>query len=230
MRIKDVVSNLALAIAAISALTMAGLAVRDELRPRGSVAGSLARTDPVPFDRWNDVVAQGRRVGPAGAPVTIVEFGDFECPACSGFQELTLKPIMKAHKGEVALIYHHLPLPFHRFAYPAARAAECAGAQDRFQAYHELLFERHDSLGLKSFHDFAKSAGVPDLEAFDRCNSVQSKVATVEADIALAHKVGFRATPTVLINGALWPIAPDSGALEREITKIISKANVKGSR
>ncbi|HEU4990430.1 MAG TPA: thioredoxin domain-containing protein [Gemmatimonadaceae bacterium] len=161
---------------------------------------------------WRALVASGHRFGPPRAPLTIVEFGDFECPVCGTFEN-TLRRVEKANPNQIAVIFHHWPLAYHRLAYPAAKAAECAAQQGKFQAYHDLLYEHQDSLGLISFDAFAGRAEVPDLATFKACNDDSRPVKRIDADIAAALQVGGQGTPTVIVNGVRLASIPDSAAL-----------------
>jgi len=105
--------------------------------------------------------------------------------------------------GMIALVYRHWPLSRHRFAYQAARAAECAAEQGRFEAFHDVVYAQQDSLGLKVFGEMAAEAGVPDLGLFEVCTSSTDPVPSIEADIAKVIELGGIGTPTLLMNGLL---------------------------
>jgi len=142
----DRVVNLTLTAAV---LIVVAVLVRRELRP----AKSVAARQPAPryLERWRDALPGGRLLmGSPAAPVLLVEFGDFECPFCRRLAPV-LEAAEQAHQGKVGVIYVHYPLESHRFARPAARAAECAALQSRFRQFHDALFHKQDSLGLKSW-------------------------------------------------------------------------------
>ena len=170
---------------------------------------------------WRSLMSGGHRTGASHARLTIVEFGDFECPVCGTF-ERTLHQLLRAYPTEVAIVFHHWPLAYHRLAYPAARAAECAGQQGRFQPYHDLLYARQDSLGLISFAEFAGRAHVPDLPRFTRCNSSSALVPVIEADVAEALRLGGPGTPTVIVNGVRLGGVPDSAELASRLARAVS--------
>jgi protein-disulfide isomerase len=179
---------------------------------------NLAAEPPVPVADWRSVSSVGHRIGPADAPVTIVEFSDFECPFCARFAQQTFPALQRRFQGQVALLYRHWPLSNHRYAYPAARAAECAAAQGRFQAMHDLLFEQREQLGTKTFGVFAREAGVADPVAFDACFDAPGPVPAIERDIAEARRIGGRGTPTLVVNGMLMrpPYSEEALALQIE--------------
>lgn len=113
--------------------------------------------------------------------------------------------VMREHNPRVALVYVHFPLSMHRFALPAARAAECAAAQGRFRAFHDALFDGQDSLGLKAWVSFAGDAEVADTAEFDRCVHKTGDIPLVQSGVTAGKRLGIRGTPTVLING--WELS-----------------------
>lgn len=153
-------------------------------------------------------------MGPIDAPITIVEFADFECPACGHFTNIILKQLEANHPGQVAVVFHHWPLSYHRFAYPMARASECAAAQGHFKEFHDLAYAQQDSFGLKPLEAFAKASFIEDIPRFLGCASGGDKVAVIEADIAAAKSLGGTGTPFVLVNGLAYSSMPDSATLE----------------
>jgi protein-disulfide isomerase len=147
--------------------------------------------------------------------VTIIEFGDYQCPACRRWQP-QIEEVLREYPDEVAFIYRHWPLPYHEHAYPAARAAECAGAQGAFWAFHRQLFEE------ENWHDdamtrFAKEVGVNDLDEFGRCLGDSSPVPAIEAGIEAAREIDAAGTPAVIVNGVLLASPPDSQTLKMMI-------------
>jgi protein-disulfide isomerase len=158
------------------------------------------------------LLISGRRIGPEQPLINILEFGDYQCPAC-GFFEKSVRAFRAQHPSEVALVFRNWPLPYHPFAYPAARAAECAGNQGRFTEFHDWLYSHQDSLGSISFDSLAQRLGVNDLALFHACNAAQS-VSRIDADSAVAHILGSSGTPTVVINGRRWLVAPTLDRLE----------------
>lgn len=147
----------------------------------------------------------GRRLGGAQPLLTVVEFGDYECPACRMFHVETVEPLLREYPQDLAVIYRHTPIPGHRFAYPAARAAECAAHQDRFAEYHDLLFQKQDSIGLKDWESFAAEAGVSDSLAFAACVRNTDLVPEIEADLEAGRQAEARGTPTVIVAGKKYP-------------------------
>lgn len=179
---------------------------------------------PVAVKNWDRFSVGGHRMGPPDAAVTIEEFADFECPVCRDFTLSALRGVRVRYPKAVAVVFRHWPLPYHRFAYLAARAAECAADQGRFEAYHDLLYEKQDSLGVKSFVAFARDAAVPNIDAFAKCASVRTPNAIIDHDKGDAIAIGGRGTPTLVLNGKRLTGAPDSEHFDALVRKMIPKA------
>lgn len=198
-------------VAAFCALTLATLEFRDRGR------STRIRNEPRGVERtitnWPGLVRDGHRIGPSSARLTVLEFGDFECPACYAFEQ-TMRLERQAHPAEIALVFRHWPLPYHRLAYPTARASECASDQGFFSQFHDTVYAHQDSLGILSSQEFAKRSGVPDLGAFQRCMETSQPVSRIEKDIAVARGLGSRGTPAIIINGRAFDYIPDAARLE----------------
>lgn len=122
----------------------------------------------------------------------------------------------------MALYYVPFPLArIHRFAEPAAKAAECADQQGRFVAIEALLYAKQDSFGLKSWASYAHEVGVPDTSRFTACTQSNAKVGRLEASRELASRLQATATPTVIVNGWRYPVPPDSAELVRIVDSLI---------
>lgn len=160
----------------------------------------MAERKPVLVPHWQQYLDEGEHMGPQRAKVSLIEFADFECPFCGSFHK-TLKTIRDRYPHEVSLEYMHFPLPMHRFAIPAARVAECAGDQGRFEAMHDQLFEWQDSFGLNPWSDYATAAGVPNLVTFEICIKNADPIPRVEEGKVLGAKLDVHGTPTIIING-----------------------------
>ncbi len=230
MSLRAAASGTANAVLTICAVALTGFVGWKEVLHHDSTSQPPAPPPRVLDDStWHTVESVGHWTGSPAAPVVIVEFGDFECPFCAAFANRALRGIRKKYPDEVAVDFRHWPLPMHRLAYPAARAAECAAAQGRFDAYADALFARHDSLGIISFDKFAEDAGVPDRAAFDRCNASAVPVPAVERDSHEAIALGARGTPTVIINGILYFATPDSARLDSYVRAAPAKAGGRGA-
>jgi protein-disulfide isomerase len=140
----------------------------------------------------------GPSVGDKGAPVTIIEFSDFQCPFCKGAQG-ALKRVLQAYGKNVRLVFKNLPLEMHAQALPAARAAFCAGEQNRFWQYHDALFTSNN-LAPETLKNIAAGLGL-NQPKFEECVSSEPSRAAVLKDVEEARRLGVDATPTFIING-----------------------------
>lgn len=144
--------------------------------------------------------------GPAEAPVTIVEFSDFQCPYCRNVQP-TLKRIAESYGDKIRLVFKHLPLTdIHPRALPAALAAFCAGEQGAFWQYHDALFAS-DDLSPEWLGQTAARLGLHPPR-FESCLGSEKARAAVLGDAQEARRLGINGTPTFVINGQ-----PVSGAV-----------------
>ena len=185
---------------------------------------SVNSTEPTLVKRWDRLVNAGQRIGPSSAPVQIVEFGDFQCPYCRRFHA-GLEQIIADLPGKVSLAYIHYPIPNHQFAEPAARAAECAATQGRFGEMVKAMFDKQDSLGVKSWWSYAASVGVADSTAFVKCTHSEAVDARLAADRELVTEFAVRATPTVIINGWRYQVPPPADSLKRIAKAIVAERN-----
>jgi protein-disulfide isomerase len=148
-----------------------------------------------------EVAAEGPAKGEAKAPVTIVEFSDFQCPYCSRAEE-TVKLVLDKYKGKVRLVYRDYPLPMHDMAQKASEAAHCAGDQGKYWQMHEKLFANQTALSVPQLKDHAKGLGL-DASKFDKCLDSGEKTKLVEASKKAGDEAGVNGTPAFFINGRL---------------------------
>ena len=157
--------------------------------------------------------------GPTKAAVTIVEFSDFECPFCRQVQQ-TLRQIVEQYGGEVRLVFKHLPSEGHRNSLPAARAAYCAGEQDRFWEFQDALFGAR-VISSETLNELVASLGLG-REKFAACLSAERSRTAVVKDIEIATRYHIDSTPSFLINGKLvkgaLSFAEFQGLIERELS------------
>ncbi len=148
----------------------------------------------------SDVSALGPALGPEDAPVTIVEFSDYQCPYCQR-AEAVLAELRAEYPGRLRFVYKHFPLEsIHPRARPAAQAAACAGEQGRFWEYHELLFAPGAPMEEKDLKSYAALLKL-DRGRFEACRQSGRGDAPVARDIAEAQRLGVSSTPTFFING-----------------------------
>lgn len=168
-------------------------------QPSGPIA-EVPVTQQAEFTRYDIPTENAYAIGPADAPITIVEFSDYQCPYCRRWHEQVYEPLMAAYPGKIRLVYRHLPLTsIHPDAFSAAEAAMCAGEQDAYWQYHEKLFGG-DSLGNSIYIRYAQDLGL-NMDTFEACLSDRKYQEVVEADSNFAIDLGIRSTPTFFING-----------------------------
>ncbi|HSG44662.1 MAG TPA: DsbA family protein [Anaerolineales bacterium] len=139
-------------------------------------------------------------IGPEDAPITIVEFSDYQCPFCKRWHDEVYQPLLNEYPGQIRLVYRHLPLTsLHPDAFPAAEAAMCAGEQNSYWPFHEKLFSR-DALGSSLYVQYAQELGL-DLNTFEACIAERRYQEAVQTDLDFAVDLGVRSTPTFFING-----------------------------
>jgi protein-disulfide isomerase len=203
------------------ALATTGLVIRRSFSDDGASSVQSRSTRPVFVRNWQSQFRGAELVGIASAPVQVVEFADFECPFCAGFHK-TLKTVQERFPNQIAVTYVHFPLPMHRFALPAARVAECAGEQGRFESMYDQLYDGQDSFGLKPWSDYAIVAGVTDVEMFNACVSGTGPIARVEEGKRLGTRLDVKGTPTVIVNGWKLGQPPTLEQLEGMVKSVLA--------
>ncbi|NBX69199.1 MAG: hypothetical protein EBR01_09595 [Proteobacteria bacterium] len=140
--------------------------------------------------------------GNAKAPVTIVEFSDFQCPFCSRAVPIIDRIKKEYGQDKVRIVFRDMPLPNHNRALPASLAARCANEQGKFWEMHNTLFENQQKLEDKDLKDYAKTVGL-DVTKFNQCYDSKKYMGDLEKSRSEAESVGIAATPSFLINGVL---------------------------
>lgn len=180
---------------------------------RREEAEAAARADAERANALAEASADLPSLGPADAPVTIVEFSDFQCPFCKRAQP-TVKELLERYPTQVRLAYAHYPLPNHPWARPAAIAAECAAAQDPglFWTLHDAYFENQAAMNPSNVADktreFLAGSGI-DLATWNTCatdtasEGYQLASAIVDRTAALGRQMQVSGTPAFFINGQL---------------------------
>jgi protein-disulfide isomerase len=165
--------------------------------------------------------------GPKNAPVTIVEWSDFQCPFC-GRAQPTLQQIFKEYSGKVRLVWKNQPLSFHPNAMPAAEAAMAAYEQgsEKFWAMHDRLFEKQNELSPAYYEQVAREIGldVPKWKAAVEARRAQS---LIQADMSAGNAVGANGTPTFFINGrklvGAMPFDSFKAVIDAELASRVAK-------
>jgi protein-disulfide isomerase len=164
-------------------------------------AGAAGGAAPSADQKFDVQAGNSPSRGPKNAPVTIVEWSDFQCPFCSRV-EPTLKQVMDQYPGKVRIVWKNQPLPFHPNAMPAAEAAMAAYAQgnEKFWALHDKFYENQQQLSPALYEAAAKEAGV-DVAKWKSAVDSHGEQASIQADMAAGTALGANGTPTFFING-----------------------------
>lgn len=165
----------------------------------------------IPDDGFD--VSSEHVLGSVDAPVTVVEYGDFECPYCAAAAPV-LRQLVDESEGRVRLIFRNFPLPdVHPHALTAALAAEAAGAQGAYWPMHELLFTKQDRLDDRSLKAYADYLGLDgDLVVGEAAQAFGDKV---EADFSAGLDEGVAGTPTLIVDGEPYSGRVELAALRR---------------
>ncbi len=151
--------------------------------------------------------------GTPGAPITIVEFSDFECPHCRDVAPL-LSKLVASFDGKVAFYFKHFPLSFHEYAPNAAAAAIAAGMQGKFWEFHDKLFVHQDELSKPTLLDeIAKELGL-DVAKFNADRVAKSTLDRLAKDYADGEALDVKGTPAIFINGRKFEDYPEYDQLE----------------
>jgi predicted DsbA family dithiol-disulfide isomerase len=165
-------------------------------------------------------------LGPAAAPVTIVEFSDFECPYCGGLFP-TMKQVEKNYAQTVRVVYRQFPLTnLHPHAMKAAEASLCANEQKKFWEFHDSMFGNQQELSVADLKQRAVDLKL-DAQAFNQCLDSGRQAAAIQADIQEGARAGVTGTPAMFINGRLLsgnqPYAEIKDVIEDELQRKAGK-------
>ncbi|MBT3721364.1 thioredoxin domain-containing protein [archaeon] len=161
-------------------------------------------------------------LGKSNAPVTIIEYADYECPFCKRFHDDTFDQIKKEYinTGKVKFVFSNFPLSFHQNAYKAAQAAECAHEQGEFWDYHDLLFKNQADLSYENFKKWAKDLGLSSSR-FNNCMDEERYKKEVNDDFNEGQQQGAKGTPAFFINGKLVSGAQPYQNFKKEIDEAL---------
>lgn len=186
-------------LGALAGLTIGWLAwrARDATSSGPTAATAVAGVEYVEgVDVSNDPV-----LGPADAPITIVEFSDFECPFCARFARQTAPALRRQYGDAIRWIFVNYPLrSIHPNAYEAALAGECAVEQEQFWPFYDALFSGRYPISAPGYTAAARDVGL-DLERFEICYENADYAAEVALDIKEGEKFYILGTPTFYVNG-----------------------------
>jgi protein-disulfide isomerase len=169
--------------------------------------------------------AQGR----ADAPVTLVEYGDYECPHC-GHAHPVVKALQRLFGAQLRFVFRNFPLKeAHPHAQHAAEAAEAAGAQGRFWEMHDVMFEHQNALLDRHLREYARGIGL-DAERFNDELVSHLHATRVRRDFAGGVRSGVNGTPTFFINGRRHDGAADLASLKEAVEHAMSPTETAPSR
>ena len=169
--------------------------------------------------------AEGYLMGSPTAPVEVIEFADFECPACGQYATLTEPDVRTrlVNTGQVRIRYIDYPLPMHKNTWDASLAAACANDQGKFWEMHDALFANQDRWNTEAtsrprgpIGDLAKSVGL-DMTKYGACMDADTHRAKIQSHLAEAEKREIRSTPTFVFNGTVVPTALPYDAFKRYV-------------
>lgn len=167
-------------------------------QPSGQVAE--APTAPPQFTRYDIPIEGYPSLGPDDAPITIVEFSDFQCPFCRRFHDETYQALLDAYPNQIRFVYRNLPLTsIHPAAMPSAIASLCANDQNAYWEYHEKLFSS-ETLDEPTFIQYATDLNL-NVDEFTACLSSGKHDEFIQQDMDFSINLGVQSTPTFFVNG-----------------------------
>ena len=211
--------------AALGATLVSAVAFRAIAKlPAPMRARQIAGTADDPLDLDQDVDPEHDHIrGPADAPVTLVEYGDYECPYC-GTAETAIRELLDAYEDDLRYVWRHLPLnDVHPHAQQAAEAAEAAAAQGAFWEMHDRLLAHQDELTDAALEAHARDIGL-DLERFTEHLREHEHYNRVSEDVTSADTSGVTGTPTFFVNGRRHPGTYDAATLGRVVEAARARA------
>lgn len=214
----------------IGALTMAtvvaGVILLGKQKPKSSPPQTLGTAS-----QYELIANSKHTIGDINAPVKVVEFSDFQCPACKAAHPI-IKNILKTKGADVYFVYRHYPLPTHKNSKVAAQAAEAAGSQGKFFEMHDLLFENQKNWenagnAKEIFESYARQLEL-DIEKYNQ--DFDNVIGFVNEDFALGNKSGVSSTPTFFINGQKYSGVIQLNQFEQIIDSQIGKSTPESTQ
>jgi protein-disulfide isomerase len=219
---REVFERVSRAVVSLAAIAIAISVVRVSFFTPARQPSRASAEEHILFPLWDKALSIGIRDQNLEVPVTVVMFADFECPVCASYHKM-LMDIHSEQRHRFSLVHVHYPLTYHRFAYAAARAAECAAQAGRFESFSSTLYSKQDSIGLLSWGQLALAAGIPDSGRIANCARATNTIPRIEAGIALGKEARIPGTPTIVINGRQFTSPP-----QRERLRDILAAAAEG--
>jgi protein-disulfide isomerase len=210
-----VFQNVVSGLLAVSALAVSAALLHRELRP------GVEAEVPVVIEGWASLAARVPDFGTMKPAARIVLFSDYACPYCRDLDS-KLPDLLARHPGRLAVVRYEYPLrDIHPHAFSAAVAAKCAAAQGIHATFQRSLFASNLAAAEPDYSTIAVEAGVADREAFDTCLHGLPAGREVEADIAVAKKLGIDSVPAFIVDGKLYTGTRDIEALEDIISEVL---------
>lgn len=163
-------------------------------------------------------------IGPANAPITIVEWSDYQCPFCKRAHP-TVEQVLSEYKDKIRFVYLDFPLSFHQRAWPASVAVHCAEDQGKFWEYHRNLFEANGDLSAADLNKRASDLGL-DAAAFGACMDSKKFDAKIQSNFEGGQAVGVTGTPAFFINGRMLVGAQPIETFRQVINDELSRKGV----
>jgi protein-disulfide isomerase len=201
---------------------------------------AVAQTAPPPEPRIYEIESEGHpSLGPADAPIVIVEFSDYQCPFCYRWHIEVYEALLAAYPEKIRFVYRNFPLSFHQNAFASAEAALCAGDQDAYWEFHDVLFDNQallnnqegTTLDQETYNQFALDLGL-DVTTFEECMTSRKYQQTVVDDMDYASSLPFDTngepavggTPTFFVNGhrlgGAYPIEYFRQIIDAELARL----------
>ncbi len=186
-----------------------------------SAAGADA---PAPVVDMEQLVDDDPVLGSADAPVTIVEFSDFQCPFCGRFVQQTMPQIKSQYidTGKVKLVFRDFPLPFHPLAEPGAIATSCAGKQGKYFEMHDKIFANQEALSEASLKQWAQELGL-NLATWDKCRADPTIKQEIQKDMQDGSAAGVQGTPSFFISGHIISGAQPFSVFQQAIEQALAE-------
>jgi protein-disulfide isomerase len=185
--------------------------------------GQVAAPTQQPFRRYDVPTGDNPSLGPADAAITIIEFSDYQCPYCRKWELEAWPKIQAAYPGKIRLVYRDFPLySIHPESEAAAIAADCAGDQQKYWEFHDLLFSDQLPLGQDSYVKYAAQVKL-NVDQFTQCVTTQKFKDNVSSNYNYASNLGVNSTPTFFVNGI-----PMVGAQPFEAFKVLIDKELAG--
>jgi protein-disulfide isomerase len=172
-------------------------------------------------------LSDGNYLGPKDSKVTVVEFGDYQCPACAKYHPVLKNEILPQYDGKIKFVFLNYPLPIHKNGQAASQAAEAAGLQGKFWQMHDLLYEKQaewekEKDPTKKFEEYAKQIGI-DINQYQQDYASQKVADIINNQAALGDAFNIPGTPTFFVNGVQVNNKNGSDDLKQAIEKALAQ-------